>query len=122
MNPFQRYNIEHLSASSLNLYAEEPAFWSLVYLHGYKDQAGPKAWRGSAVEAGLDIWLYRRDFQEALQAAYTRFESDALGDLSEDVDSQRKLLQGILERACEACQGRPEPVSRQLKIEHWFDG
>lgn len=122
MHPFQKYRIDHLSASSLNLYAEEPAFWSLVYLHGHKDEAGPAAWRGSAVEAGVDSWLYKRDFQEAIQAAYRRFENDALGDLSEDVDLERNLIAKMLERACAALQGRQEPTARQLKIEHWFDG
>ncbi len=122
MNPFETYHIDHLSASSLNLYSDEPAYWSLVYLHGYKDQAGPAAWRGSAVEAGLDLWLYKRDYQEAVQASNRRFEADALGDLTENVDLERKLVPKFLEQACAALQGKTEPTARQLKIEHWFDG
>lgn len=104
------------------MYAEEPAFWSLVYLHKFKDEAGAKAWRGTAVESGLDLWLYKRDPQAALEAAHSRFETEALGDMSEDVDSQRRVLAPILEQACLALRERPEPTARQLKIEHWFDG
>lgn len=104
------------------MYAEEPAFWSMVYLHGYKDQAGAKAWRGSGVEAGLDLWLYRRDFQEAEKAALARFETDALGELTESVDLERKSIRGYLEQACNALQHKQEPTARQLKIEYWFDG
>jgi hypothetical protein len=91
-------------------------------LHGFKDKAGAKAWRGSAVEAGLDLWLYKRDFQEAVQAAFSRFETEALGDLSEDVDLERNLIPKILEQATIALKDKPEPTARQLKIEYWFDG
>lgn len=122
MNPFERYSIDHLSASSLNLYAEEPAFWSLVYLHGHKDEAGPAAWRGSAVEAGLDAWLYRRNPQEALSLSLSRFEQDALGELSDQIGAERDRISGFLEQAISALKERPEPTARQLKIEYWFDG
>ena len=98
MNPFTKFGIDHLSASSLNCYAEEPAFWTVCYLHGYKDEAGAKAWRGHGVEAGLDLWLYRRDYQEAEKAALARFETDALGDLTENVDLERKSIGGMLEQ------------------------
>lgn len=122
MDPFSRFGIDHLSASSLNMYAEEPAFWALVYLHGHKDEAGPAAWRGSAVESGVDYWLYKRDLQGATKAANTQFETKALGDLTENVDTERKLIPRMLGQACEALQGRQEPTARQLKIEHWFEG
>lgn len=104
------------------MYAEEPAFWSLVYLHGHKDEAGPAAWRGSAVEAGTDHWLYKRDFPAALQAANARFESDALGEITDAIDAERQCIPKMLEQACEALRNRPEPTARQLKIEYWFDG
>ena len=57
MNPFEKHGIKHLSASSLNMYAEQPAFWSLKYLLGFKEEGNAKMWCGSAVEAGLDLWL-----------------------------------------------------------------
>lgn len=104
------------------MYAEEPAYWSLVYLHKFRDNAGPAAWRGSAVEAGVDTWLYKRDMALAKQAAVQRFEDDAQGDLDDAVDAERQLIPKMLEQACLALQGKPEPTARQLKIEHWFDG
>ena len=121
-NPFSRYDIDHLSPSSLNLYAAEPAFWSLVYLHGHKDETGPAAWRGSAVEAGVDAWLYKRDLQEATQAGINSFEANALGELSRPIDAERGLVPAMVKQACGALQSCPEPTARQLKIEYWFDG
>lgn len=121
-DPFTKYGIEHLSASSLNLYAEEPAYWTLVYLHKLKDEGNSRTWRGSAVEAGLDLWLYKRDLPAAIQAAMQRFEESALGDLTEDVDRERESIKPMLEGACKALQKKPEPITRQLKIEYYFDG
>lgn len=121
-NPFDTFEIDHLSASSLNLYATEPAFWTLVYLHKFKDSSGPAAWRGTAVEAGLDLWLYKRNVQEAVQAALVRFEQDALGEISETIDAERNAVPGMVELACKSLQWTSEPVGRQIKIEYWFDG
>lgn len=122
MNPFEKYGLTHLSASSLNCYADQPAFWALKYLHGFKDEAGPDAWRGHAVEAGLDLWLFKRDLDAAKEAALIRFEQDALGDLSENVERQRDVIIPMLEIACNRMQDIPPPEARQVKIEHWFDG
>jgi hypothetical protein len=121
-NPFERFEIDHLSASSLNLYAEEPAFWTLIYLHKFQDERGADAWRGHAVEAGLDHWLYKRDAPQALLVALNRFEEQALGDLDDKVDRERGKIRPMLERACEALQGYREPIARQLRIEHRFEG
>lgn len=122
MNPFERHGIDHLSASSLNMYAEEPAFWTLVYLHKVRDEGGPRTWRGSAVEAALDHWLFKRDLPHALQIATTRFEEEAQGDLDDLVEKERTKLHQMVEQACGALHKKPEPIARQLKIEHYFDG
>ena len=122
MNPFERFELSHLSASSLNCYMEEPAYWALVYLHKYRDEAGAAAWRGSAVEAGLDHWLFKRDLPAASQAALIRFELDAMGEADDKTEKERQLITKMLEQACLALQTYPEPTVRQFKIEHWFDG
>lgn len=117
MDPFHRFGIDHLSASSLNLYSEEPAYWTICYLHGHHEKKGPRVWRGSAVESGLDHWLYKRDLPEALQVASARFELEALGDLSDDVHKEREFVPQMLQQAVQALQAKPEPTARQLKIE-----
>lgn len=121
-NPFERYQIDHLSPSSLNLYAEQPAFWALKYLHKFKDDVGPAAWRGSAVEAGLDHWLYKREEGAAQKAALDRFELDAMGQVDEEVDKERLAVFPMLSKALEAVGTYGEPTGRQFKAEYWFDG
>ena len=34
MNGFEKHNIDHLSASSINLWANAPDVWVMQYLHG----------------------------------------------------------------------------------------
>ena len=55
---FERHGIGHLSASSLNLWAAEPALWIMERLLGRRAPAGIPAARGKAVEAGVNIGLY----------------------------------------------------------------
>lgn len=124
MDPFQRHGIEHLSPSSLNTYVEQPSYWFLKYLLKMREPDTPAMWRGSAVEAGLDSWVYESDESKALLAAQTRFEEDAQGEIADHIDKERDVLGLFLKRAMEACDDRgihDLPVARQLKVEHWFD-
>lgn len=121
MDPFERHNIKHLSASSLNTFVAQPAYWTLRYLLGFKDEGNEKMWRGSAVEAGLDKILFGQE-NEAVQAMLNRFEEDAQGEAEDGVERERNSLPAFLENARTALEGTDRPVSRQMKIEHWFDG
>jgi hypothetical protein len=53
MNAFERHGLDHLSASSCNLFAAQPALWVAEKLLGRKAPVGAAAHRGSAVEAGI---------------------------------------------------------------------
>lgn len=54
---FARHGIDHLSASSLNLWAAQPALWIMERLIGRKTPMGIAAARGRAVEAGIHAGL-----------------------------------------------------------------
>lgn len=121
-SPFEQHGLDHLSPSSLNLYQDEPAFWALKYLHGFKDDVGPRAWRGSAVEAGLDHWLFKRNEDAAKKAALDRFELEALGELEGPVGKERDRILPMLKQAMQAMGDTKEPTLRQHRVEFWFDG
>jgi hypothetical protein len=57
MNAFERHGIDHLSASSLNLWAAQPALWIMERLLGRRAPAGIPASRGKAVEHGVHVGL-----------------------------------------------------------------
>jgi hypothetical protein len=121
MTPFDAHGIDHLSASSLNLWMANPRQWAVRYLAKQDDEPSPALWRGSAVEAGLACWLRGGSIEQAQAAAGESFELNALGDLSDEADAERALVTQMLDRACRwTVPG--ELAASQLRIEHWFDG
>src|SRR5262245_35694912 len=78
-NPFERFGLSWLSPSQLNTYQREPAKWVAQYLFGIKDESGPAPKRGTAVEAGVDVWLYGATLEEAVAAALANFELNTGG-------------------------------------------
>lgn len=122
MSPFERHGLKHLSASSLNKFRMEPALWTLGYLFGIRDNAGPKAWRGSAVEAGLDAVLSGSNLVDPEQAMLATFEREAQGEASDEVEKERACLPAMLKQARAAYADRPRPTATQLRVECWLDG
>lgn len=122
-DPFEKHEIKHLSWSSMNLYRQEPALWVLRYLYRIRDEVGPAAWRGKAVEAGLDWWLYRRDDVKGAETkALDAFELEAQGEVDDKIVSENANVSLCLQQAMEAYKDTPTPTARQLRIESWFDG
>lgn len=121
-HPFERHGINHLSPSSLNMYAANPSLWVGRYLMGWKDDMGAAAFRGTAVEAGLDSWLYERDVDKAVEAALRNFALNTEGQADEEHEAERSNIVPMLQQACLALKDCPTPNARQLKIEYWANG
>lgn len=121
-DPWTKHGIEHLSASSLATFRNEPAIWVMRYLFKFKDEVGPGAWRGTAVEAGLDQLLYAREKEVALEAALASFDSAAQGEVSEDITKERDAIAPMLAQAWEQVKGLGMPMARQLKVIHTLPG
>lgn len=121
MNPFEKHGITHLSASSLNLYINQPALWAGKYLYGWRDDVGAKAWVGRAVEAGLTAAMHGEinGFQVAAEA----FEAEAQGVVDDETDKARAEVKPMLDQALLAMKEYLgcRPLC-QIKIEYWFDG
>jgi hypothetical protein len=117
MNPFARFGIKHLSASSLRTYREEPALWVLQYLHRIRDEGGPGAWRGTAVEAGLNHYLLGQP-EYATKAMHVSFEERASGVADDQIHKEREALPMFLSQAREALKDKPplQPKDQQFKI------
>jgi hypothetical protein len=123
LNPFERHGIKHLSPSALNLWANEPAFWALKYLHNVRDEMGPAARRGTAVEAGLDVFLLDRQStrQACTTAAVDNFRLNTGGVTDDDYDREASLIEPMLTQALGALRDAPPLLARQIKIETWLD-
>ena len=74
---FERHGIDHLSASSINLFVAEPAMWAMQKLLGRKSGVGAAAHRGTSIEAGVEMGLFEPDApveacQELAQARFNQ--------------------------------------------------
>jgi hypothetical protein len=57
MSGFETHGVTHLSASSLNLWASEPAVWAMERLLGFRSPTSATMARGKAVEEGVHVGL-----------------------------------------------------------------
>lgn len=122
-NPFERHGINHLSPSSLNLYAANPSLWVGRYLLQWQDEFGPAASRGTAIEAGLDLWLFDRSKAvEAEAVALANFMDRTQGLADDDHEAERANIVPMLKQAILALADVPVPIGRQMKIEHYANG
>lgn len=122
-NPFERHGVTHLSPSSLNLYAANPSLWVGRYLLNWADEFGPAASRGTAVEAGLDLWLFdRTKAKEAEAVALANFADRTQGVADDEHEAERANIVPMLQQAIEALRDTPIPIGRQMKVEHYANG
>jgi hypothetical protein len=116
-DPFERHGIDHLSPSSLRMFREAPAAWIGKYMLRCKDDAGPKAWRGLAVEAGVDQLVFGQPAGAAVEAMNTAWEERAQGQVDDDCVREQAALHDFLVQARIAFDGLPIPLQRQARIE-----
>ena len=121
MSGLKQHKIEHVSASSLNLFAAEPALWVMERLLKMRSPVGPAAHVGTAVEAGVE-WalLNHAERYDALPRALERYD-----ELAQDADQKLKIA-GMLEQALRQLEpyGRPDVPDdgRQHRVEIALDG
>ena len=72
---FAKHGIDHLSASSINLWTNAPDVWVAKYIGGMRSEYGPAPVRGQCVEDAVAAVLRGSDMTSALAAALDRFDS-----------------------------------------------
>src|SRR5882672_8182279 len=116
-DPFTRHGIDHISPSSLRMFKENLAVWIGRYMLRVKDEAGPRAWRGRAVEAALDQHLFASaSHHDALLIAQAAFYEQAAGVADEASDLEFALLGDFLKQAMDAFKDKGMPLTRQGTI------
>lgn len=128
MTAFARHGISHLSASSVNLFASQPALWAANYLLGKRNPVGPAAHRGTAIESGVEAGLFdpTMPVAEAQEIALAKFHS--LTRLSSDhrVEKEREAIAPSVETALAELRQYGVPCApedgRQHKISVSLDG
>lgn len=101
-NVFEKHGIQHLSASSVNLFAAQPAMWCARYLMGKSVPVGPAAHRGTAVEHGVEAGLFDPEMhaQACVDMAMAKFNSLVrFSSEADKADKEREGIPGMVETA-----------------------
>jgi hypothetical protein len=109
MNGFEKHGVDHLSASSLNLWANAPDLWVMQYLHGLRTPMGAAAWRGICTEDAVVQILMGESETAAIDQALTKFDKRfPIGD--EKTTAERRRITPMTQLAIEELIefGKPE--------------
>ncbi|MGE0751462.1 MAG: PD-(D/E)XK nuclease family protein [Variibacter sp.] len=123
MNAFAQHGIEHLSASSLNLWAAQPALWIMERLLGRRTPPGITAARGKAVEHGVHLGLSnsRLSIEECVEGAEREFIRQTALSADPRREDERKKLAGWVRGALGELRQYGTPDGYQEKIEIRLD-
>lgn len=87
---FQRFGIDHLSASSINLWTSAPDLWVMKYVLGKSTPFGPAPLRGQCVEDVVAAVLMGEAFEAAMDKALRRFDRTFL--IGDDASTKERDL------------------------------
>lgn len=118
MNSFERFEIKHLSVSSLNLWRASPGVWALRYIARLKDDGNAAMWRGSAVENGLAAHL--RGHDNPCSIAHDAFDLNCQGEIADEITAERGLIEPMLD-VCKLWKPPAELNATQLRVEYFLD-
>lgn len=108
MSGFEKHGIDHLSASSINLWTNAPDMWVARYLLKTQFPFGPAPERGKAVEYAVVHTLLGMDEAEAVKKATENFDANFLfGD--DAVTKERDLIAPMTAQALDQLREYGEP-------------
>ena len=109
MNGFEKHGIEHLSASSINLWSNAPDVWVMSYLFKKRTPMGAAAWRGICSEDAVVAALTgSQSLEDATQSALNKFDKRfIIGD--EKTTKERAVIAPMVANAVEALKGYGKP-------------
>lgn len=109
MNGFEKHGIDHLSASSINLWTNAPDVWVMGYLFDQRTPMGAAAWRGICVEDAVVQTLMGDTQVASIDAALDKFDKRFL--IGDDATvRERDRIKPMVEIAVAelSCYGKPE--------------
>jgi len=122
-NPFERHGLGHLSASSLNLYAAEPALWALEKLLKMRHPTSAVMSRGKAAEAGIHLGLTQPflSVEACVGKALQEFDREMALLSDGKREDERNNLAGYVENGLKELRQYGVPTAYQDKVEVRLD-
>lgn len=119
MNGFEKHNIKHLSASSINLWTNAPDVWVAQYLFNKRSPLSAAAMRGICTEdAVVAVLTGDSDVAAAVKAAHDKFDKTFMVG-NEKTTKERNMIEPCMALAIDQLKeyGKPEfPENGQEKI------
>ena len=123
-NSFTRHGIDHLSPSSLNLWAAEPALWVMERLLKRRSPTSAPAVRGRAAELGIQVGLLDPTLPvtDCVLAAQTTFDREMALSGDERREAERQKLAGYVEHGLAELRQYGVPSAYQEKVSLSLEG
>ena len=119
MNGFEKHNIKHLSASSINLWTNAPDVWVAQYLFNKRSPLSAAAMRGICTEdAVVAVLTGDSEVAEAVKAAHDKFDKTFMVG-NEKTTKERNMIEPCMALAIDQLKeyGKPEfPEEGQQKV------
>lgn len=124
MTSFEKYGFTHLSPSSLNLFAAEPALFMLKYLWKLRDVPGCAAFRGIAAESGITAGLLdpKKDPEECVALALAEYDLKTALSGDGRRAKEREAIGGIVRNGLAELRQYGELTGTQGKVVRRFEG
>lgn len=113
--------VDHLSPSSIGMYIDQPAAWVMRYLFKVRDEAGPAASRGHAVQKACEIWMHGEDFETAAAHGEREFGLLTGGQADLGHEDEKALIRPMLLQVTKLIPQK-YPVNVEHRVEVKVDG
>jgi len=122
-NGFELHGVSHLSASSLNLWASEPALWVMERLLGLRSPGNALMARGKAVEEGIHAGLVdgSKTVEQCSSIALSAYDKEMALVADEKRDSERENIPGYVEHGLAELRQYGVPTAYQDRVEYRLD-
>jgi hypothetical protein len=99
MNHFENHDVMHLSASTINLFIEQPARCLMKIAGKLDGGVGASAWRGTAVDKTITRWMQNPDLKldDLTSEAQRLFDLESKQSKNEQPEAKLKKERGDLE-------------------------
>ena len=120
-NPFDQFEIDHLSASSINLFIQDIPLFIVRYLAKHKSPTNPAMVRGTVIDHCIGNKTSVEDAQKEFKKIMNYEKKQGNVFDKDKADSEYNNIEKYLEIGLPFYQDLGEPVSYQKKVELEFD-
>jgi hypothetical protein len=120
-NPFDQFDIEHLSASSINLFIQDIPLFIVRYLAKHKSPTNPAMLRGTVIDHAIGNKTSVAEAQKEFMALMNYEKKQGNVFDQEKADTEYNNIEKYLEVGIPFYKKLGEPVSYQKKVELQYE-